>query len=168
MSQLFIWLSNTSLGIFESNDQNIPIFHKNIFPLFWFGDDEWYLAVWPLCVRMGSTTYTDHGTHPHYSHRRHGEYDHRCSILVFPRSKKGYRFYNPRFMWLLYWILTFATLGRFGVEIAAGYVPHQALLKTGFFASILQVSVLAGIFFQLWDRVVTKGSHIREALGETF
>ena len=86
----------------------------------------------------------------------------------FPRSKKGYRFYNPRFMWLLYWILTFATLGRFGVEIAAGYVPHQALLKTGFFASILQVSVLAGIFFQLWDRVVTKGSHIREALGETF
>jgi hypothetical protein len=87
---------------------------------------------------------------------------------VFPRSKKGYRFYNPRFMWLLYWILTFATLGRFGVEIAAGYVPHQALLKTGFFASILQVSVLAGIFFQLWDRVVTKGSHIREALGETF
>ena len=86
----------------------------------------------------------------------------------FPRSKKGYRFYNPQFMWLLYWILTLATLGRFGVEIAAGYETYQALLRTGFWVSVLQVSVLAVIFFQLWDRVRSKGSHIRESIGEAF
>ncbi len=86
----------------------------------------------------------------------------------FPRSKKGYRFYNPQFMRLLYWILTVATLSRFGAEIAAGYKTYQVFLKTGFWASILQVSVLAIIFFQLWDRVKSRGSHVREAAGQTF
>ena len=86
----------------------------------------------------------------------------------FPRSKKGYRFYNPQFMWSLYWVLSFATIGRFVVEILAGYQQVPVLLIIGFWTSVLQMTVLAIIFFQLWDRVRSKGSYIREATGETF
>ena len=86
----------------------------------------------------------------------------------FPRSKKGYRFYNPQFMWSLYWVLSFATIGRFIVEILAGYQPNRDILIIGFWTSVLQMTVLATIFFQLWDRVRSKGSYIREATGETF
>jgi hypothetical protein len=86
----------------------------------------------------------------------------------FPRSKKGYRFYNPQFMWSLYWVLSFATIGRFVVEILAGYQQNRELLIIGFWTSVLQMTVLAIIFFQLWDRVRPKGSNIREAMGETF
>lgn len=86
----------------------------------------------------------------------------------FPRSKKGYRFYNPQFMWSLYWVLSFATIGRFVVEILAGYQQNRELLIIGFWTSVLQMTVLAIIFFQLWDRVRSKGSYIREAKGETF
>ena len=86
----------------------------------------------------------------------------------FPRSKKGYRFYNPQFMWSLYWVLSFATIGRFVVEILAGYQQNRELLIIGFWTSVLQMTVLAIIFFQLWDRVRPKGSNIREATGETF
>ena len=86
----------------------------------------------------------------------------------FPRSKKGYQFYNPQFMWSLYWVLSFATIGRFVVEILAGYQQVPVLLIIGFWTSVLQMTVLAIIFFQLWDRVRSKGSYIREATGETF
>ena len=86
----------------------------------------------------------------------------------FPRSKKGYRFYNPQFMWSLYWVLSFATIGRFVVEILAGYQQNRELLIIGFWTSVLQMTVLAIIFLQLWDRVRPKGSNIREAMGETF
>ena len=86
----------------------------------------------------------------------------------FPRSKKGNRFYNPQFMWSLYWVLSFATIGRFVVEILAGYQQNRELLIIGFWTSVLQMTVLAIIFFQLWDRVRSKGSYIREATGETF
>ena len=86
----------------------------------------------------------------------------------FPRSKKGYQFYNPQFMWSLYWVLSFATIGRFIVEILAGYQPNREILIIGFWTSVLQMTVLATIFFQLWDRVRSKGSYIREATGETF
>ena len=86
----------------------------------------------------------------------------------FPRSKKGYRFYNPQFMWSLYWVLSFATIGRFVVEILAGYQQNRELLIIGFWTSVLQMTVLAIIFFHLWDRVRSKGSYIREATGETF
>jgi len=86
----------------------------------------------------------------------------------FPRSKKGYQFYNPQLMWSLYWVLSLATIGRFIVEILAGYQQNKELLIIGFWTSVLQMIVLSIIFFQLWDRVVTKGSHLRETLGETF
>ncbi len=86
----------------------------------------------------------------------------------FPRSKKGYQFYNPQFMWSLYWVLSFATIGRFIVEILAGYQPNREILIIGFWTSVLQMTVLTIIFFQLWDRVRPKGSYIREATGETF
>ena len=86
----------------------------------------------------------------------------------FPRSKKGYQFYNPQLMWLLYWVLSFATIGRFVVEILAGYQQNRELLIIGFWTSVLQMTVLTIIFFQLWDRVRPKGSYIREATGETF
>ena len=61
----------------------------------------------------------------------------------FPRSKKGYRFYNPQFMWSLYWVLSFATIGRFVVEILAGYQQVPVLLIIGFWTSVLQMTVLA-------------------------
>ena len=86
----------------------------------------------------------------------------------FPRSKKGYQFYNPQFMWSLYWVLSFATIGRFIVEILADYQPNREILIIGFWTSVLQMTVLTIIFFQLWDRVRPKGSYIREVTGETF
>ncbi len=86
----------------------------------------------------------------------------------FPRSKKGYRYYNPKFMWTLYWILTAATLGRFLVEILGGFKLMTGLFITGFWASVLQMVTLVLIFFQLWDRVRSKGSHMREVQGEIF
>jgi len=90
------------------------------------------------------------------------------AIWFFPRSKKGYRFYNPQFMWSLYWVLSFVTIGRFVVEILAGFQQNSVLLIIGFWTSVLQMTVLATIFFQLWDRVRSRGSHIRESMGEVF
>ncbi|MDP6533389.1 MAG: hypothetical protein QGH89_06145, partial [Candidatus Marinimicrobia bacterium] len=86
----------------------------------------------------------------------------------FPRTKKGYKFYDPQFMWTLYWILTVSTLSRFAVEILGGFKLLNAFFIMGFWASVLQMVTLVFIFFQLWDRVRPKGSHIRELQGEIF
>jgi hypothetical protein len=86
----------------------------------------------------------------------------------FPRTKKGYKFYYPQFMWTLYWILTFATLSRFTVEILGGFKLLNAFFIVGFWASVLQMVTLVFIFFQLWDRVRPKGSQLRELKGEIF
>ena len=86
----------------------------------------------------------------------------------FPRSKKGYKYYNPQLMWTLYWILTATTLSRFFVEILGGFKLLNAFITVGFWVSVLQLITLVFIFFQLWDRVRSKGSYIRELDGETF
>ncbi|MDP6755510.1 MAG: hypothetical protein QF769_05270 [Candidatus Marinimicrobia bacterium] len=86
----------------------------------------------------------------------------------FPRTKKGYKYYDPQFMWTLYWILTFATLSRFAVEILGGFKLLNAFFIVGFWASVLQMVTLVFIFFQLWDRVRPKGSQLRELKGEIF
>jgi len=86
----------------------------------------------------------------------------------FPRSKKGYKYYNPKFMWALYWVLAMATIGRFFAELFAGYQADRTLLVMAFWASVLQMVSLCFIFLQLWDRVRSKGSNIREQLGESF
>ena len=90
------------------------------------------------------------------------------STWFFPRSKKGYRFYDPQLMWILYWLLLFATLGRFYFEILAGYQINRDMLIPGFWAALLQIVTLFIIFFQLWDRIRSKGSNIREARGQAF
>jgi hypothetical protein len=86
----------------------------------------------------------------------------------FPRSKKGYRYYNPKFMWFLYWILNFSIFTRFIVEILSGYRTLNILFIVGFWISFIQMISLGFIFFQLWDRVRSKGSNIREQLGKLF
>lgn len=86
----------------------------------------------------------------------------------FPRSKRGYRVYNPKVMWISYWSLTLSTLGRFCIELYSGITLNNELLQTAFFISIIQIGTLGIIFQQLWDRVVSKGSLIRESKGEAF
>jgi len=90
------------------------------------------------------------------------------AVWLFPRSKKGYRFYDPKIIWITYLILTLSTITRFCVELLAGITLNHSWLIIGFWTSVLQMTVLAIIFFQLWDRVRSKGSYIREATGETF
>jgi len=86
----------------------------------------------------------------------------------FPRTKKGYRFYNPKIMWRLYWLINISTFGRFCIELLSGFMSNNIFLKIGFWFSIIQIGTLGIIFAQLWERVVSKGSFIRESTGETF
>ena len=86
----------------------------------------------------------------------------------FPRTKKGYRFYRPKIIWGSYWLLNFSTLGRFCIELVSGITSNNTLLKTGFWLSVIQIGTVGIIFAQLWERVISKGSFIRESMGEQF
>ena len=90
------------------------------------------------------------------------------AIWFFPRTKKGYRYYNPNLIWTLFWLLNFSTMFRFIIEILSGFSMFSHYNSVGLWFSIFQVVGLVTIFFQLWDRVRTKGSNIREARGESF
>jgi uncharacterized protein involved in response to NO len=90
------------------------------------------------------------------------------AVWLFPRSKKGYKFYDPNIIWATYLILTASTITRFCAELLAGITMNQSWLVIGFWTSTIQLITLAVIFSQLWDRVRSKGSYIREAAGETF
>ncbi len=90
------------------------------------------------------------------------------AVWLFPRTKKGYKFYDPKIIWVSYLALTTSTIARFSAELLAGITTKQSWLVVGFWTSLIQLITLAIIFFQLWDRIVPKGSYHRENLGEQF
>ncbi|HUG39330.1 MAG TPA: cbb3-type cytochrome c oxidase subunit I [Longimicrobiales bacterium] len=90
------------------------------------------------------------------------------ALWLFPRAPKEDRRYRPERAAAAYWILLFATAGRFVAEVARGWVPPPLLGWIVVAGGLGQVAGLAVYFWTMWPRIRPVGSHLREAKGEKF
>jgi hypothetical protein len=90
------------------------------------------------------------------------------ALWLFPRAPKEDTRYQPGRVSAAYWILLFATIARFGGELARGITDHAALRWIIVLGGLGQVLGLAVYFWTMWPRIRPVGSHLREAAGEKF
>jgi heme/copper-type cytochrome/quinol oxidase subunit 1 len=90
------------------------------------------------------------------------------ALWLFPRAPSEDRRYRPERAAAAYWILLFATGGRFLAEAARGWSDATALRWIVVLGGLGQVVGLAIYFWTMWPRIRPVGSHLREAKGERF
>jgi heme/copper-type cytochrome/quinol oxidase subunit 1 len=90
------------------------------------------------------------------------------ALWLFPRAPREDRRYRPERAAAAYWILLFATGGRFLAEVARGGSDATALAWIVVLGGLGQVVGLAIYFWTMWPRIRPVGSHLREAKGERF
>jgi heme/copper-type cytochrome/quinol oxidase subunit 1 len=90
------------------------------------------------------------------------------ALWLFPRAPREDRRYRPERAAAAYWILLFATGGRFVAEAARGWSDAPALGWIVVLGGLGQVVGLALYFWTMWPRIRPVGSHLREAKGERF
>jgi hypothetical protein len=90
------------------------------------------------------------------------------ALWLFPRAPKDDRRYSPGRVAAAYWILMFATTGRFATEILRAWSDASALAWLVIVAALSQIAGFALYFWTMWPRIRPVGSHLREAAGEKF
>jgi len=90
------------------------------------------------------------------------------ALWLFPKAPKGDERYRPERAAATYWILLFATAGRFVAEAARGWSDMTVLGWIVVIGGLGQVAGLAVYFWTMWPRIRPVGSHLREAQGEKF
>ncbi len=90
------------------------------------------------------------------------------ALWLFPRAPSDDTRYRPERVAAAYWILLFATGGRFVAEAARAWSDAPALPWIIVAGGLGQVAGLAVYFWTMWPRIRPVGSHLREARGEKF
>lgn len=90
------------------------------------------------------------------------------ALWLFPRAPKDDQRYSPGRAAAAYWILLFATAGRFVGEILRTWSAADALAWLVIATGVGQIVGLAVYFWTMWPRIRPVGSHLREAAGERF
>jgi len=90
------------------------------------------------------------------------------ALWLFPRAAEGDTRYSPGVAALSYWVLLVATGGRFVAEAARAAWSHPALTWLVVLGGLGQIAGLAIYFWNMWTRIRSVGSHVREAKGERF
>lgn len=90
------------------------------------------------------------------------------ALWFFPRPEKDDKKYNPDLIWIVYWMMTIATLLRFIFQIIASYYFIKWVNISIVIFSSLQVIAMILFFYSIWGRIRAVGSQYREAKGEKF
>lgn len=90
------------------------------------------------------------------------------ALWFFPRPEKDDKKYNPDLIWIIYWMMTIATLLRFIFQIIASYYFIKWVNISIVIFSSLQVVAMILFFYSIWGRIRAVGSQYREAKGEKF
>ncbi len=90
------------------------------------------------------------------------------ALWLFPRAAKDDTRYSPARAAAAYWILLFATGGRFVAEAGRAFSDHPVLPWVVVAGGLGQIVGLAVYFFTMWTRIRPVGSALREARGERF
>jgi hypothetical protein len=90
------------------------------------------------------------------------------ALWLFPRPAKDDQRYSARVAGAAYWLLTIATAGRVGGELAQPLLDSSALRWAVLAFGLGQAAGILLFFYTMWTRIRPLGSHIREASGERF
>ena len=90
------------------------------------------------------------------------------ALWLFPRAAKEDSRYSPAMAAMAYWVLLFATSGRFIAEASRAWSDHAVLRWIVVAGGLGQIVGLAIYFWTMWSRIRPVGSHLREARGERF
>ncbi|MFA7288957.1 MAG: hypothetical protein WC055_08750 [Melioribacteraceae bacterium] len=90
------------------------------------------------------------------------------ALWFFPRAEKSDTKYNPDLIFVVYWVMTIATGGRFISQVIMSFYYSDILNILIFCFSALQIIGMILFFYSIWGRIRSVGSHIREAKGEKF
>lgn len=90
------------------------------------------------------------------------------ALWLFPRAPKEDTRYRPARAAAAYWVLLFATGGRFVAEAARAWSTAPWLGWIVVLGGLGQIAGLAIYFWTMWPRIRPVGSNLREARGERF
>jgi hypothetical protein len=90
------------------------------------------------------------------------------ALWFFPRPEKADKRYNSDLIWIVYWIMTIATLLRFIFQSIGSYYFIKWVNISIVIFSSLQVIAMILFFYSMWGRIRAVGSQFREAKGEKF
>lgn len=90
------------------------------------------------------------------------------ALWFFPRPEKDDKKYNPDLIWVVYWMMTIATILRFIFQLIGSYYFIKWVNISIVIFSSLQVVAMILFFYSMWGRIRAVGSQYREAKGEKF
>lgn len=90
------------------------------------------------------------------------------ALWFFPRAEKEDKKYNPKNIYIIYWVMAVSTSVRFISQASLGFVYEERLAQIVTIASTFQVLAILYFFYSMWGRIRPVGSHLREAKGERF
>ncbi len=90
------------------------------------------------------------------------------ALWFFPRPEKDDKKYNPDLIWIVYWMMTIATILRFIFQLIGSYYFIKWVNISIVIFSSLQVAAMILFFYSIWGRIRAVGSQYREAKGEKF